>query len=211
MLHIDVTSVVYASGANMFKMSPELLDTWGRILNAVPGSTIMLYPYGPNWSSQYPKPMFVDYLLATFARHQISKNRIVILDPQPVPDRHGIREYLKVADIYLDSFPFSGTTSFIEPLETRLPIVTKQGTTFRGAMGAALIKAVGADELIAGDVGGYIEIAVALGKDTLFRTRMKERIKAGMENSPPFFDSVRYSIEIEKLFQKILARQQNRA
>jgi predicted O-linked N-acetylglucosamine transferase (SPINDLY family) len=194
----------------MYKISPELIRSWGHILNAVPDSAIILLPFGPNWSSNYPKDIFSHHLVETLSKYKINSKRIIIVDPQPVPDRDGIREYLGNCDIYLDSFPFSGTTSFIEPLEVGLPIVTIEGKTFRSSMGAALLKSLGLEVLIAEDESDYIRIAVKLGTNEEFCSRMHELIKGKMRNTPVFLDSHRYSNDIQHIFENILSPRHTR-
>jgi predicted O-linked N-acetylglucosamine transferase (SPINDLY family)/predicted SAM-dependent methyltransferase len=138
-LGISPNTVIFTSGANFFKIVPELIHTWGKIVAQVPNSVLMLLPYGPNWSNRYPKKALENNLIQIFAQHGISADRLIVLDPQPVPNREDVKEYYKLADICLDSYPFSGTTSLIEPLQVGLPVVSRQGNSFRSAMGAAMI------------------------------------------------------------------------
>ena len=119
-LDISKEAVVFVSAANFFKITPELSDTWAKIVASIPNSVLMLFPYGPNWSSNYAKPPFLKRMNTTFLKYGVEKNRLLILAPEPVPTRDDIKEYLKITDVYLDSYPFSGTTSLIEPLEIGL-------------------------------------------------------------------------------------------
>ena len=65
-LDIASETVVFISGANFFKIIPELVHTWAKIMAKVPNSTLMLLPYGPNWSSSYPKRAFEQHLNQIF-------------------------------------------------------------------------------------------------------------------------------------------------
>ena len=197
----DVT--VYASGANIFKVLPELMILWARLLGSHSGSALMLYPYGPNWSSSYPKDLFAQRLSEYFTAEGVAVNRLFILDPDPVPDRNQIREYLKIADVYLDSFPFSATTSLIEPLELGLPIVSRGGKSFRSSMGAALLEEIGMHELIASDADEYIALAGKIGRDAVLRQALGGKIHRAMKLQPAFLDSVAYSRRVGKLFRGV--------
>jgi len=202
-LRIPEDTTVYASGANIFKVIPELMILWARLLSAQKEAVLMLYPYGPNWSSTYPKELFAQRLTAFFNKEGVPARRLFILDPEPVPDRYQIREYLRLVDVYLDSFPFSATTSLIEPMEAGLPIVTRAGTSFRSSMGAALLGSLGVSELIAANDGEYLQLARRLGEDIPFRELLSEKIRAGMEAGPAFLDSVQYSQQVGRLFREV--------
>ena len=203
-LSIGSKTTVFASCANMLKISPELINAWVKILKSVPDAILMLLPYGPNWASNYPKEAFEERLHKTFQANKLSVNRLLILDPQPTPTREDIREYLRITDVYLDSFPFSGTTSFIEPLENSLPIVTIRGTTFRNRMGAALLIALDMNSLVAESTKDYIRIAVDLGKDSKMRTEIRRKIKNAVSKPPEFLDSKKYSQNVAKILKEIV-------
>jgi predicted O-linked N-acetylglucosamine transferase (SPINDLY family)/cephalosporin hydroxylase len=201
---IAESAVVFICGANLFKITPELSNSWAKIIAAVPYSVLVLYPFGPNWSNIYAKEVFKTQLTKTFERHGVELERLLILDPNPIPNRDDIKEYLKLADIYLDSYPFAGTTSVIDPLEVGLPIVARQGTCFRSAMGAALIQELAMPDLIANSEESYIQIAIALGTDQELRQQKSEQIQQKMLSKPRFLDSRSYSAQMGALFQELI-------
>jgi predicted O-linked N-acetylglucosamine transferase (SPINDLY family) len=205
-LSLPPAAIVFASGANFFKMIPELLHAWGRILALVPDSFLMLFPYGLNWSNAYPKAPYADHLRDIFAHHGIEMSRVRVVDPQPPPDRWGMKEFFKLADVYLDSFPFSGSTSLMEPLEIGLPIVVKQGMQLRGAMAAAMMRELSLPELIAQSEDDYVRLAVELGRDAKSRAEMARRVQTAMQAGPRFTDSRRFAGRIAPLLRKCAGR-----
>ncbi|WP_017317709.1 O-linked N-acetylglucosamine transferase family protein [Mastigocladopsis repens] len=198
-------AVVFISGANYFKIIPELIDTWAKIIAGVANSVLVLLPFGPNWSNAYPKKAFVNHLHFMFSRHEVEAERLMVLDPQPVPDREDVKEYFKIADVYLDSYPFAGTTSLIEPLQVNLPVIARQGTYFRSAMGAAILQALDVPGLVANSEESYIQLAIALGIDPKLRQQKSAQIKEKMQGNPCFLDSRSYSAKIGSLFQELLS------
>ncbi len=202
-LGISPAAVVFTSGANFFKLMPELLHTWAKILARVTDSVIMLFPYGPNWSNGYPKAAFERQLYQIFAQYGVSPDRILVLDPQPTPNREDIKEFFKIADVYLDSYPFAGTTSLIEPLQVSLPVVARQGNSFRSAMGAAMIQALGMPDLVADSEASYIQIAIDLGNNPELCQQKSLEVATKMQNNPSFLDSKGYALKIEKVFKEI--------
>ncbi|BAY75682.1 putative glycosyltransferase [Nostoc linckia NIES-25] len=205
-LGIGEDAVVFISGANYFKTVPELIHVWAKIIFKVPNSVLVLLPFGPNWSNNYPKIEFINHLNSIFYKHGLSTERLRVLDPYPIPDREDMKEYYKIADIYLDSFPFAGTTSLVEPLQVNLPVIARQGTTFRSAMGAAMVQALDIPDLVADSEESYIQLAIALGNDPKLRQQKSAEIKEKMQGNPSFLDSRSYSAKMGNLFEKLLSK-----
>ncbi len=207
-LGIYSDKIVFVSGANLFKIVPELSLTWAKIIASVPNSILLLFPFGPHWSNNYPKEFFTNNLKRVFQEQGVEEERLLILAPQPVPNRDELKEYYKLADIYLDSYPFSGTTSLIEPLEVALPIVTRRGSCFRSAMGAALLQAIDLPELIAHSEESYLELAISLGTNPQLRQLHSSKIQQKMRENPQFLDSRAYSAKMEVVFKSLLNKYQ---
>jgi predicted O-linked N-acetylglucosamine transferase (SPINDLY family)/glycosyltransferase involved in cell wall biosynthesis len=205
-LSIADDAVIFTSGANFYKIIPELIHTWAKIIAAVPNSTILLFPFGPNWSSNYPKQAFEEHLHKIFAEYGVSSDRVLALDPQPAPNREDLKEYYKLADVYLDSYPFAGTTSLIEPLQVNLPVIARQGNSFRSSMGAAMIRSLEITELVADSEESYIQLAVALGNNPELRQQKSDEVKAKMADNPSFLDSKGYGAKIGDLFKELVDR-----
>lgn len=203
-LHIPEQAVVFTSAANMFKVLPELMLTWAKIIASVPNSVLLLFPYGPNWSNSYPKQLFETQMLRVFEEQGIEPERLIVADPQPVPNRQELREFLKLADVYLDSYPFSGTTSLIEPMEISLPMVSRRGQSFRSAMGSALLQAMDLADCVADTEQAYIQIATNLGMNAAHRQALCERIREALKLTPSFLDSRRYAQQIETAFHQLV-------
>jgi predicted O-linked N-acetylglucosamine transferase (SPINDLY family)/SAM-dependent methyltransferase len=200
-LGISQDATVFISGANFFKIIPELIHTWAKIIAEVPNAIMLLLPYGPNWSSQYPKQDFAENIVAIFSQYNIAADRLIIVDPHPVPNREEVKTYYQIADICLDSYPFSGTTSLVEPLQVGLPVVTRQGNSFRSAMGAAMIQSLGVSGLVANSEESYIQLAIALGNSPILCQQKAAEIQLAMDNNPSFLDSKAYSAQMEELFK----------
>lgn len=205
-LGISEESVVFVSVANMFKITPELCHAWAKIIASVANSVLLLFPFGPNWSNYYPKKTFSININKIFSEYGLQSSRCLTLDPVPVPNRDDIKKYIKLADVYLDSYPFSGTTSLIEPLEVGLPIVARQGTYLRSAMGAALLQDIGMHDLVSNSEESYIQLAIALGTQPELRKQKSDQIKRKMQGNPRFLDSRSYSAQMGALFQELLRK-----
>lgn len=207
-LRIKDEQVVFCSGANLFKITPALLQFWLEILQGVPNSLLLLMPFGPNWSSAYPKSYFQEYLQNAFVEAGLSKDQLLVLDPEPVPNRADVKQYFRLADVYLDSYPFAGTTSLIEPLEVNLPIVTRMGQYFRGAMGSGILRSLELSQMVAANEAEYVQKAIALGTDPALNQQCRQQIANAMRSNPAVLDSRSYALKIEKALKEIWQRYQ---
>jgi predicted O-linked N-acetylglucosamine transferase (SPINDLY family) len=186
-LGLPEDAVVFVTAANYFKIIPEMQATWARLLAAVPGSRLLVHPFNPNWSSTYPIRRFCRQFDQVLAAHGVSADRLVVSTAR-FPSREDVKELLRVGDLYLDTFPFGGVNSLVDPLELGLPVVAWEGDTFRARMGGALLRALGLDELIATDEAGYLERAARLARDATGRAALKARITEAMDRTPVFLD-----------------------
>jgi predicted O-linked N-acetylglucosamine transferase (SPINDLY family) len=200
-LGIPDDAIVFVSGANFYKILPELDDIWMRVLSAVPGSRLVLYPFNPNWNDAYPVGPFMERLSAAASRHDIDLCRLIVFSP--APNKADILERLRLGDVYLDSFPFSGATSLLDPFAAGLPTVVKDGTSFRTLVAPALIRTLALDELIALDDDAYVALAVKLAGDAALRNDISGRIRARMGNVPKFLDSKWYGQQAGAAFEQM--------
>ncbi|MEG4282323.1 FkbM family methyltransferase [Microcoleus sp. A006_D1] len=205
-LGISEESVVFISSANLYKLMPELRETWAKILAAVPNSVLFLMPFGPSWTNYYPGAAFVNNMQGVFAKYGVESQRLRVL--KTFPNRADVKEVLKLGDVYLDSYPYAGTTSLVDPLEVGLPTVVRDGDTLRSRMGAAVVRSLSMPDLIAHDEASYIQLAVTLGTNPQLRQQKRQEIQQKMQGNPACFDSVAYSGAIGKLFQELFSNWQ---
>jgi predicted O-linked N-acetylglucosamine transferase (SPINDLY family) len=204
-LGIDPAATVFTSGAVFLKITSEVRQAWIQILAAVPNSILLLYPFNPNWSrSTSVGQVFVDSLRSILIEQGIELNRCVVLDI--MPNREEVKACLRLADIYLDAFPYAGMTSITDPLEVGIPVLTVEGNAFRSRQGAALLRSLQLEDLIAKDPDAYIQLAIDLGKDAKLRQQWSNRIRAAMETKPEFMDSQSYAAKIGSLLRGVVEK-----
>jgi tetratricopeptide (TPR) repeat protein len=179
--------LVFVTAANYYKIMPEMQEAWARLLAAVPGSRLLVHPFNPNWSSSYPIKRFCAGFDRVLAVHGVATERLVVSTLR-FPSRTDVRSLLGVGDIYLDTFPFAGVNSLVDPLEAGVPVAVWEGRTFRSRMGGGLLRALGLDELIAHDGPAYHELVLRLAADRDWREALRRRIKDQMIRQPIFLD-----------------------
>lgn len=169
-------ALLLATGANYFKIGPELLTTWARILEAVPTAHLIMYPFNPNWTTHYPhKDGFLRFVQERFAERGIGVDRLHVLESQS--SRAPLLGVLKLADLYLDSFPYSGAVSLLDPLSVGCPPVVREGHTARCRQSAALLKEIGLDVLVTRSMEDYVTVVKRLLTDHSLRREIADAVK----------------------------------
>ncbi|WP_371357463.1 hypothetical protein [Hydrocoleum sp. CS-953] len=200
-------TTIFISGANSYKIIPEMRETWAKILVAVPNSILVLYPFNPNWTNSYPVRPFIQQMRATLEGHGIDSKRLVVI--KALPSKSDIKKCLELADIYLDSFPYGGATSLIDPLMIGLPPVVVEGNALRFRQASALLQEINMEDLIADGEESYVNLAVKLATNSEWRQQKRQEIQEKMQQNPSFLDSLSYSTKIGELFQELFEQWQN--
>jgi len=195
---------VFFSGANFFKVTPDLSALWARVLAAVPEAWLVLMPFNQNWSRNYLPTPFTARVLEQVDAAGGDASRVVILDP--VPTRADLHRVMALADVYLDSFPFAGACSLLDPLLLGLPLVARTGRTFRSGIAAGMLRGLGLADLALADEDAYVARAAALARDPALRSRTSGRIRAALTPTNPIYDAETGSRNFEAAMVDMVAR-----
>ncbi|NEP46507.1 MAG: hypothetical protein F6K35_47855, partial [Okeania sp. SIO2H7] len=76
-------TTIFISGANFYKIIPEMRETWAKILAKVPNSILVLYPFNPNWTNSYRFAPFIKQMRSVLKRHGIDSKRLVVIKALP--------------------------------------------------------------------------------------------------------------------------------
>ncbi len=93
-----------------------------------------------------------------------------------IPERFDYLMINLLSDIYLDTFDWSGGNTTLEAIACNLPIVTCPGKFMRGRHSYSFLRMIGVTNTIAHNEVEYIEIAVKLGIDPVWRRHIVERM-----------------------------------
>lgn len=160
---------------NPAKMNDEVLGLWGRLLAEVPGSRLRLMYVGLD------RPFNQADLLARLASRNIPTDRVDCRDAEPHPGY--LARYGEI-DIALDTFPFSGGATTADALWMGVPVVTLAGKAMAGRISTAILRAIGAGELVADNAAGYVAAAADLALDPGRRHEYRTSLRKRMLGSP---------------------------
>ncbi|MGJ5178139.1 tetratricopeptide repeat protein [Bradyrhizobium oligotrophicum] len=133
------------------KISDPALALWTRLIQQLPDSRIVIK------SASLDDPLLRDRLLARFAAHGVTEERITCLGWSTREQQ--MAQFAQV-DISLDPFPQNGGVSTWESLQAGVPVIAKLGASAASRAAAAIVTAVGLADWVAGDDDGYIAIAL---------------------------------------------------
>ena len=200
-LGIPPDSTVYVSGANFYKIIPELRELWAQILASVPDSYMILYPYNPNWSLRYPKSVFENCLQEAGKKYGVLADRWRIVGP--FDSRDQLLGMIKSADVYLDSIRHSGAVSLLDPLKAGLPLVALEGRYGRGRQAAAILRSLGLGDYLCRNESEYVDLAVRLGLNRTFRRQYTDLIASVMDKSPDIFNGQLFAEKVGRVLLQV--------
>ena len=184
---------VFCSFCNTYKITPEVFDSWMRILQAVPKSVLMLY--ADNETTQ-------NNLLREAQARGVDANRLVFGARVGVPD---YLARLAACDLFLDTLPYNGGATANDALWMGLPLLTMAGETMTSRMATSLLHTLSLDELITTSFADYEARAIELATQPAYYAALKKKL-GEQRASSPLFDTVRTTRAIERGYQMALGR-----
>ncbi|MBB3268524.1 putative O-linked N-acetylglucosamine transferase (SPINDLY family) [Azospirillum sp. OGB3] len=176
-----------------FKITPSLFALWMRVLGRVPGSVLWL---------QHPGRAGADNLRREAARRGVDPDRLVFAPHKPQAEH--LARY-RLADLFLDSFPYTGHTTVSDALWMGLPVVTRIGDTFASRVAAGLLNAAGLPETVTTSFDGYEALAVRLAGDPATLDGYRRRLTTARATAP-LFDTPRFTHHLESAYRTMWGR-----
>ena len=190
------SNVVFCSFNNIAKLGAGMVRVWSRILEAVPGSRLVLKSAALNFAETGER------VLEAFEQFGVAEGRVEVRGWIARREQH-LQMYEGV-DIALDTWPYNGTTTTCEALWMGVPVVTRAGSVHMSRVGASLLHAAGLDELVARDAQHYVDIAVALANDEAHRRELRAGLRARLAVSP-LLDHAGFTRRLEQVYRDAFA------
>ena len=184
---------VFCCFNNNYKITPDIFDSWMRILKSAEGSVLWLFEDNPQAAGNLRREAL---------RRGVDADRLVFAGRMPLPE-HLARH--RSADLFLDTLPYNAHTTASDALWAGLPVLTRIGESFAGRVAASLLNAVHLPELITSSQDEYEALAIELAADP----EKLAGIKLKLENnrlSTPLFDSDLFARHIEVAYLEMYER-----
>ena len=182
--------VVFCCFNQSYKILPRVFAAWMRMLQAVPGSVLWFL----EWNSSAPRN-----LRSEAVKLGIDPGRL-FFSPTTSLESHLAR--MRLADLFLDTFPCNAHTTASDALWAGLPLLTCAGDTFASRVAGSLLHAVGLTELVARSLAEYeaLGIRLARGRDQLAALRAK---LVRDRDSAALFDTPRFVRHLETAYEEM--------
>jgi predicted O-linked N-acetylglucosamine transferase (SPINDLY family) len=184
---------VFCCFNNNLKLNPDTFDAWSQILLATPGSVIWLFQSSAT---------AIGHLRREAEARGIDPSRLVFAK-RVEPAEHLARH--RLADLFLDSWPYGAHTTGSEALWAGLPVLTRVGETFASRVASSLLTAVGLPELIAPSREAFVATAIDLAANPDRLKALREKLERN-RLSAPLFDTELYTRRLESAFEAMHAR-----
>ncbi len=185
--------LVFGSFNNAMKLSPKTIALWARVLQAVPGSQLLLK--APSMRDAAVQARFA----ALFVAQGIEASRLMFRGPSGLADM--MQEYGDM-DIALDPTPYNGGTTTLQALWMGVPVVALTGDNFVSRMGASFMQTLGQPSWVGTDEDAYVAAAIRLAQDLPAVREGRASLRAQMSASP-LCDITAYVTHFEALLQKM--------
>lgn len=183
---------VFCAFNNPIKINREVFDAWMRILSAVPGSQL--------WLTDGDNPQVAVNLRRCAQALGVDAHRLVFARRLPDKGEHFARH--RLADLFLDTFTMTASTTCQDALWGGLPVITRPGRHFCSRIAASMVHTAGLDELICDSTQGYVDLAIALARDPVRLAALRERTRAACITSP-LFDIKRFARGLDAALLRI--------
>ncbi|MBL8829238.1 MAG: tetratricopeptide repeat protein [Planctomycetaceae bacterium] len=168
--------ITFGSFNNFAKVTPQVIETWGKILKRVPSSRLLMKFRGGQCSSVQR------YFRDLFEKCGADQERINIQGASPFGEM--LELYNTTIDIGLDPFPYTGGTTTILASYMGVPTITLPGETLASRQSFAVLKALGVEETIVQNLDEYIERAVELSHDQVRLALLRSMLRPRFLESP---------------------------
>ena len=194
-LGLPESSFIFCSFNNNYKILPETLDSWSRILMAVERSALWLLA---------DNSLAADNVKKEFSNRGIAPDRLIFANKLAYSN-HLARHYC--ADLFLDTWPCNAHTTASDALWMGLPLLTLMSRSFAGRVAASLLNAIGLPELITNTQEEYETLAIELAVNPKKLADIKLKL-ANNHLTAPLFDATLFTKNIEDAYIKMYERHQ---
>ena len=108
---------------------------------------------------------------------------------------------LQLADLFLDTFPYSSGATASNVLWAGLPIVTKSGQSYAARMAGSMLNAIGLPELITQTEKDYEALILELATNPIKLAKIKEKL-TNNRLTQPLFNTELYTRHLENGYQQ---------
>jgi predicted O-linked N-acetylglucosamine transferase (SPINDLY family) len=186
---LPADAFVFCCFTQSAKISPEVFACWMKLLRDVPASVLWLAEDN-RWATENLKHA---------AQAQGVAPERLVFSPR-IPFAQHLARY-RVADLALDTFPYTSHSTASDALWAGCPVVALCGKTFAARVSGSILTHAGLPELITASLDDYERLARDLATDAGRLEEMRSKVSAARSSS--LFDAESFTRDLERVYLKI--------
>ena len=132
-------------------------------------------------------------------KREVGSDRLIFAKPM-VLENHLARH--KIADLFLDTFPYTAHTTCSDALWAGLPVLTCSGESFASRVSASILNAIGLPELNARTHKEYEDMAIELANNPNRLKEIKNKLEKN-KSEKPLFNTKLFTKHIESAYTEM--------
>ena len=173
-----------------YKILPDVFGRWMRIMQAVPDSVLWLLEAN-QWA--------VGNLRRAAAAKGVAPERLVFAPRQPLAEH--LARY-RLADLALDTFPYTSHTTASDALWAGCPLVTCSGETFASRVAGSILVNAGMRELVTASFEEYEHLVLDLAASPARLRDLRRKLEENRDTCP-LFDTPRFARNLERAYEEM--------
>ena len=190
-LNLPEREIVFCAFHNPHKINPEIFNVWVKILKRTKKSVLWIKSNNKTAKKNLRYQAEVSGL---------NPERIVFAEH--ISNRSDHIERLKLADIFLDTYPYNSHSTIYDYLKANLPMIIREGASFPSRVGSSVYSSINLKELVAKNNFDYENIAVDLANNKSKLIKLKNKIQNQIKDNY-LFDGKKFTEDLEKVYLKI--------
>ncbi len=176
---------VFCAFSNPYKITPEMLACWFRLLRTVPKSVLWL---------QANNEVAQKHIEAAGVAAGLAPQRLVFAKRVNSFDEH-LQRY-QLADLFLDSFPYNAHVTAADSLWMGLPVLTLQGQSFASRVASSILMALDLPELVTTSMTAYEALAIELASQPARLPVLRQKLERS-KAAGRYFNQMQYVQALE--------------
>jgi predicted O-linked N-acetylglucosamine transferase (SPINDLY family) len=141
----------------------------------------------------------VENLRKAAVTHGVAEERLIFAPRLPLAEHLG---RYRLADLALDTLPYTSHTTASDALWAGCPLVTCVGETFASRVAGSILRAAGLPELVTDSLTECEHMAIMLAKAPEKLAALRARLAAGRDTCA-LFDSPRFVRNLEQAYDSL--------
>lgn len=189
--NLPENKIIFCAFHNPLKINPDIFNVWMKILKKTKNSVIWI---------KANDDLARENLKKEAQKRSVDPDRLIFT--RGVENINDHLKRLKLADIFLDTFPYNSHSTVYDYLTANLPMIIMEGNSFPSRVGSSIYTSIGLSELVARNYLDYENIAINLANDKSKLLKIKAKINIQVEKNY-LFNSKKFTLDLEDIYYKL--------